>query len=759
MVELLAHADPLNALLAVLWLFAAGMFPVGFMLGSQCSPCCGCSACTQGQLPDTLTVTFNGLADKTQGPDLITLSFSSCYGTGAVANVTAPGGDPATDKGPIGTVSLTSGGSGYARLGRVAPTLTVSGGSGTGATFTPTLDTSQDGCKLDLWALKSVAVTGGKDYVDGESLTITVATGDTDEQSATAVVRTQREEPTLTLDGTATATIDYTDLGGGSWSVASLTITNGGSGYIDGDALSFTLGSGDVQVSAANVIARTNRLEPTLDVYVYNSAGTGASLTPTLNPTTGFDGRDVWEIASLAISAAGSGYSVGDYIFATVTAGQSDGIEFIATVASINGSGGITGVTITQGGLYFLSGDVLVGADIASGGLYYKDTGEMASVEVTGGGVYYREDASVAPYVADVTVSISQAAPSAGSGAILSVEIDDDTGSATFGQIAALNIDDGGDDYLAWQWRNSPCCGSYYNGMSVVVKRDNHSIGILNLSEPCRYIHRMCGVGNRETDLGYVMVEYLGASTPPVVYLVSESNIQRSGIVSGDSNPSGVCNTTFTTEQLVSDCSNWTDGSGDPILFEAIGGATASVAVGGAYDAAFRDAGGRSCHICCKGDEAPPLEVEVTFDDPRPVKTGGDRSGTYVLSIASASNVPTLFLGGWLGPALRWTGSFNNSGFVLINVLLEPCSNQYEQSATPPFRSGTSFVPDASGCDHCHNKCRVWAWVSFGFGLFDCAWQSDTSCVTCEDTPICSPQGRTLEMPNAGCQQLTLTVA
>ena len=55
MFELLATVDPFAALLGSLWLFAAGMFPVGFMLGSSCSACCGgeepCSACTQGSLP------------------------------------------------------------------------------------------------------------------------------------------------------------------------------------------------------------------------------------------------------------------------------------------------------------------------------------------------------------------------------------------------------------------------------------------------------------------------------------------------------------------------------------------------------------------------------------------------------------------------------------------------------------------------------------------------------------------------------------
>lgn len=66
MLELLAQVDPLSALLAGLWLFAAGMFPVGFMLGGSCSQCCNpdpCVCASGERLPETITVTLDGFED------------------------------------------------------------------------------------------------------------------------------------------------------------------------------------------------------------------------------------------------------------------------------------------------------------------------------------------------------------------------------------------------------------------------------------------------------------------------------------------------------------------------------------------------------------------------------------------------------------------------------------------------------------------------------------------------------------------------
>lgn len=41
MFALIEQAEPLHFVMWAVWLFAAGMYPVGYMLGSSCSPCCG----------------------------------------------------------------------------------------------------------------------------------------------------------------------------------------------------------------------------------------------------------------------------------------------------------------------------------------------------------------------------------------------------------------------------------------------------------------------------------------------------------------------------------------------------------------------------------------------------------------------------------------------------------------------------------------------------------------------------------------------
>lgn len=67
MTDLFAHvaSEPQSALAIAIFLFAAGMFPIGLMLGAPCSKCCGlCSACTSGKLPDTITVTLDGLSNS-----------------------------------------------------------------------------------------------------------------------------------------------------------------------------------------------------------------------------------------------------------------------------------------------------------------------------------------------------------------------------------------------------------------------------------------------------------------------------------------------------------------------------------------------------------------------------------------------------------------------------------------------------------------------------------------------------------------------
>ena len=659
--------------------------------------------------------------------------------------MTAPGGDPVTDKGPISASIVTAGGSGYAKLGRVAPTLTVSGGSGTGATFTPTLSTSQDACDLDLWALQSVAASGGTGYEDGDTLTITVAEGDTEVSAAAATLYLDKTEPTLTLSGGATATVTMAAIGDGNYRISAVAVTSGGTGYSEGQALTFSVGVDDETVSAATATARVVHDTPENALLYEEGSGSGAVLTPawTLLSSNLWPAphKKTYSISSVTITNGGSGYSIDDlleFYFASNDDGQliEGGTIY---VDAVDGSGAITAVFISNDGGRHVGSrtDALHSVQITSGGSYYHDDPGARRVFVDAGGSYYREDASEPPYVATVTVSIAQVSPSAGTGASLSVTIDDDTSSETFGEITGITIDDGGDDYLAWQWRNTKCCGDYYNGMSVVVKRLNYGNG-----NPCQYEHRMCGVGNLLGNVGSVQVFYNGPTTLPSVQLRSELPLNYD-------DASSICNTTFTASGNVSDCSDWSG-----VSFTAIGGATASVTTGGEYDAAFKNPGGYdACNICCQGEGDIPMEIEATFVDPAP-SASADFSGTYALAYVKTTgfSFPSSNNHEWLIDVDFPEQPFGVRPAIRIAIFREPCSSQ-TPSSFGPYSDG----PDFFLCDECHKKCRQMVVVYTGLGgigNYQFVWNNlgeeinnaqiepelyyRLRCELCEETPICS---------------------
>jgi hypothetical protein len=516
---------PLWAVLA----FAAGMYP---MMLFSCTPCCACSLCTEGTLPDTLTVTFSGLPETSPGPDLISLSVSSCFGSGASGRVTAPGqsvvgGDPADDRGPITAVEVTSGGSGYAKFGRVAPTLTASGGSGTGATFTVTLANATDACNVDYWKVSKVTQTGGSGYVDGDELTITVSEGDT--ATADAVVRLgeQREPPTLTASvsgGTgASLTVSIAENAGSpkTWRVSGITVGSGGSGYTDLAYVTITAATEDTTQAAAAAQIQTNRVAPTVSVVEWTVAGSGAVVTVTLAETPNWQGsgRSVWRVTAFTVVDGGSGYVEGDSFEAAVTDGVvMPGEDAICLVSSVDETGAVLAVELLEQGAYYKQGSSIEQVSVSYGGTYWRTDGANGW-NVRNGGIYYREDASVAPYVADVTVTVTDAPPSAGAGASLSVEIDEDTASETFGQVVSLSIDNGGDGYLAHETFES--CLNRFNGRSIVVRRLYSYWSIYPFFpnpqwpfDKCIYGYTCAPIDDCSLDAEAVMVEYRGNGDP-----------------------------------------------------------------------------------------------------------------------------------------------------------------------------------------------------------------------------------------------------
>jgi hypothetical protein len=714
-VEFLAQAEPLSCVMALVWLFAAGMFPAGIMLGSDCSPCCGiapCGDCTEGELPETLTVTLNGFPDLDPGDDLIALSLSACFGSGATARVTAPGGTA----GPISAASVTNGGSGYARLGRVEPTLvaTVTNNAsgpttGAGATFTPSLTKTEDDCGLHWWDVTSISCSGGAGYVTGDVLTLTnEATG---QPAASATIEAgSRSEPTISASvaGGSGASFSVevepaeTTAGSETWSVKSVTVVDGGSGYENGAAVQFS--GADGVLTAAEAVIQTEEIPPVVDAAAGGS-GSGAELSVALTKTgpTYWWPYEFWTIDAIDIVAGGSGYAVDDAITLSLSTGFSQE-NASAYVSSVSGTGAITGVTVVpvwsgDNGVYLPGyGDVIESVQVTSGGSYFSGGAALsATVYYYDQEALYEEDPTGPAYVADVSVSIDQTAPSNGTGANLSAVVDDEVGSATFGQINAITIDDGGSGYLAYELVNRKCCGQYYNGRAVVMRRSNYGSG-----DTCKYEHRFCGVGNTLMALGSVSLTYHSPSIPPTLTLLSEQ-IQ--------SDPqSTLCNTDFTASSNVTDCGVW-----DSVSFTSAGGATATVSAGGAYDAAYRNPGSDGCFICCHGEGPMPSEVE--FD-----VTGGALDGVYVG--AAYTNDP--------GNSYGWSAPV--SAGIFIYAILRTCATQWPYGWDEPEAEG----PYTNSCEenNCHTTCQVRVTIEqAGASTIGSDW------CNCEETPRCDPYG------------------
>jgi hypothetical protein len=701
---------PLWAVLA----FAAGMYPVGMLF--SCQACCRCSYCTPpGELPETVTVTFAGFVDEEQvrGPDLIVISATACHGAGFDARLEAPGGDPVTDAGPMTKIEIESGGIGYAVLGRVEPTVTISGGSGTGAELEVTLtDPTLDACDIPTWGIASVAIASGGDggtgYVDGEQLTA-LAVGGVSSPEAVLIARTTLTAPTINatapIGSDAELTVAVTQvIDEDRWYVSGVTVDDGGSGYQDGSMVAFSVTGTNVQNDAAQAYILTSRSIPTL-VELFGGTGTSAVLAVTLAANAGPPAT--WGISSVTITDGGAGYEDGDFLSVNLGAGDVEAAGASVVVSGVDGSGAITSISIGYGGEYYHDDGVIESVEVYYGGDYWDDDGVIASVEVQDAGSYYEEDPAEPPYVAEVTLVVSQELPSAGSGAVLTAVVDDDTSSATFGQITSVTIEDGGEDYLAWQWitEQRGCCADHYNGRTVVARR-----GLTGT--PCDFVKYFCGSGSMYSQNGRVVVRHNGPGSQPTVLLSSEIN------PTGDQSQS--CNTTYTGPDPIEDC--------DAFEFVATtaGGATATVSMGGDFDESdqnpdYATNGFPSCNICCRGTDTAPREINVQVTDNRP---GGTLGGEYVLE---AELFYPYFETGATRRAdvLRW--AFRDETGVVVQLWMETIATQTrdDYEAWPP---GYPLYEPGAPCHSC--------FVGGAAGGFNILFGDYTY-----EAPICAPSG------------------
>ena len=460
-IEFLASIDPVSLPVVAAFVFSLTLYPLGLMLGSSCSPCCDtpCGECETGKLPDTVTVTFDGYPDNGPPFNALAVSFDACFGSGATATASAPAAPNAA--GAITGITVTNGGSGYAKLARGEPTVTADGTGGTGANITVTITEDTDECGIPYWRVSElVVVDGGQDYTDNGEVVFTVATGDTEQTSAFALVQTSRDEPELTIvppedSGTgATFLVTLEDVGDlpDFWGISAITVTNGGTGYTDGQIPTVGLGDGDVEHAAASLTIRTVRDEPQLTL--------SGPADLTVNVVSLGGSPETWEIDSITVNDGGSGYS--DEQFLTVILGGDDvQVQFaslrIKTVRdeptlfaqaqfSSSGTGAVLTVNLTQsgdvwvvssitvvdggtgytqgeyfsilpsvgqtvmfaevtanvtngvidslniidGGQYFLDTGVIDEVEVLSPGIFWRDTGVIDVIEISYGGLYYK---------------------------------------------------------------------------------------------------------------------------------------------------------------------------------------------------------------------------------------------------------------------------------------------------------------------------------------------------------------------------------
>jgi len=788
-------ADPTLLPLWAVMLFAAGMYPLGMMFG--CSPCCSqdpCACASGSTLPETITVTLDGFTDYSK-QQLCTLSFSACYGSGGSGTVDAPGqsspeSDPIDDRGPITAVSLTDGGSGYAKLGRTAPTLSASvytsTGSGASLDVTVTKAAEPDECGLDYWEVSKIAVVdGGTGYDPWDGVEISLSEGDFADSFAAFSVTLAQLPPDLTLGvssqaGSGAELTPQTDEAWWStpqarvWRIQSVTVDDGGDGYTHLDTVTVTRGTGtffaDGYYDDATLSLITANTEPTVGASVESTGGTGAALTVTLAeteiyPPPAYSAVPVWAVESIAVDSAGTGYAQFDSISFSVVDGDTRSTAASAYVSEVDANGGIVAVSVYSGGEYFKGGPITA-VSVVSGGGYVKRTGEIESVAVTNGGKYYREDASLPPYVASVTVDINQGnnTPSAGAGAVITATVEDDPQSPDFGKITGLAVDDGGDGYLAWVWETNDCCGHYLNGQSIVLARFKDSnaaaceaatkgfLGqynipfsvngeIYSVPSDCVYTTQFCG-GWESPFLSGVLWDRRPANSKLQLYVGYRGEGQRPVAKLGIHCAAGIgsdggwaaCHQDWIADDPIESCSQFSFSatpSGKPSI---------SVAPGGAYDPDWRfsgcEASGacQSCNVCCQGSGDAPDEIEVSITDEWTTNRPSglpDFSGTYVAAGGD---------GVWI-----YNNLYNGGDAIGFSVGLHPCHS----GLLPAY-----LTLPRDNCKTCIKQCRAWfggiwiQWQHNGFSQSARVAPEDPSddCGECESTPVCSPSGKTFSL-------------
>ncbi len=230
-----------------------------------------------GSAPGTFTASVRIRPSAAGTMPVVVLSFAGGVLTGAsIGNAGAFYVNCDYDGGPtpVKKAEIISRGSGYAKRGRQAPSVSLSATGGTGATLPPTLATTKDGCGLDYWYISSVNASGGSGYTNGQKLTITLGSGGTAESPATVTLTTTDNEQS-----------------GVKGIVSGATVVDGGRYYRESNSLPPYVASVEIEVDQAE-----------------GSSGSGAVIVPLIDTNPASSGFG--QITRLTVAQRGGGYTL-----------------------------------------------------------------------------------------------------------------------------------------------------------------------------------------------------------------------------------------------------------------------------------------------------------------------------------------------------------------------------------------------------------------------------------------------------------------
>jgi hypothetical protein len=360
-----------------------------------------------GGLVTVVTLTYAGVGYTAS--DVLTTANTNLGGTGSAFNVVAAtvsssSGFQCTalsvSTGSVGSVTLTSDGSGYVagdvlsasstNIGGVNGTISALGGITPGNYYTSSTTASVTASIAG--TVMTVTVVGSGALVVGQTLSGTGVTADTTITSfgtGTGGVGTYNVSASQTVASTTISALGIfrnTPLTGGSGTgaTANVTITNGqvysmtmvnnGINYAVGDNLSATFaGSTNGIATISAVTGGTNYTNGTYTgVSLTGGTGTGAKATIVVSSNSVF---------SVTLTTAGTGYTVADAMSASATV-IGNGINTLNTATLVGGAnyttGTYTGVPLTGGTGTGAQATIVVGVG-----------GDVTSVTMTSRGVNY----------------------------------------------------------------------------------------------------------------------------------------------------------------------------------------------------------------------------------------------------------------------------------------------------------------------------------------------------------------------------------